>query len=681
MSIVFKEETLASIPTPASGKTALFVDDNDNRLKRKDDAGNVVDIEVAATGVTSFEARTGAVTAQAGDYIASEITNTPAGNIAATDVQAALNELDTEKLGTAHAGSGGSAHAQVTTSVDGFMIAADKTKLDGVEAGATANSSDAALLDRANHTGTQAAATVTGTAGNFARFNSSGLLENAPDYSFDDNTGGINRSVIYQPDNGGSATLDSHTFNFDPLQNSDNESVGLRQFNIGFDVNSSGFSQGRNGEAASHFSTNYTHLGTGDIGSFSYIKNSFNIGNGVDAINVAGMAYAYGFGSFNDGVNIDGPLQGYGFQPSATSGVTMDASTYVNAFYDYSNFACAVPGWTTFNSSPTLAEIQNNKNYNGINFNPNIPVFTGNAGATVIGVFGTYGTFGASGYFNAININPTVTSVPSATGVYVDMTNVNATSYKRAIDVVGDVSINGALNFTGALTIGQLNAFYGVNPVDGGGNPQTIHGLVSQMTALNGVTTANADAIGVNTVMLVELQANSINTSGPSQLGFTALAIPCVVATHTGSTLDYMSGATFAINLDGASTGGTIDKLRIARSVPIPNGITTINNSYGWYYHEPFGGVATNSWGFYNEALNDNFMRQSLKIGGVVDSTDKVTNASVAFEIEHTDRVALLSRLTSAQEGALTALDGMIHYNTDTNKFRGRAGGAWVDLH
>ena len=49
-----------------------------------------------------------------------------------------------------------------TASGDGSMSAADKTKLDGVASGATANSPDATLLDRANHTGTQAGSTITG---------------------------------------------------------------------------------------------------------------------------------------------------------------------------------------------------------------------------------------------------------------------------------------------------------------------------------------------------------------------------------------------------------------------------------------------------------------------------------------------------------------------------------------
>lgn len=48
----------------------------------------------------------------------------------------------------------------VTTTLSGLSTGADKTKLDGIAAGATANSADATLLARANHTGTQLAATI-----------------------------------------------------------------------------------------------------------------------------------------------------------------------------------------------------------------------------------------------------------------------------------------------------------------------------------------------------------------------------------------------------------------------------------------------------------------------------------------------------------------------------------------
>lgn len=51
--------------------------------------------------VSSVFSRTGAVTATAGDYTGTQVTNTPAGTIAAVTVQAALNELDTDKATTA----------------------------------------------------------------------------------------------------------------------------------------------------------------------------------------------------------------------------------------------------------------------------------------------------------------------------------------------------------------------------------------------------------------------------------------------------------------------------------------------------------------------------------------------------------------------------------------------------
>lgn len=73
---------------------------------------------IAKTGdsdaVSSVFARTGAVVAASGDYTASQITNTPAGGIAATDVQAALNELDTDKSATGHTHSYQASDATLT---------------------------------------------------------------------------------------------------------------------------------------------------------------------------------------------------------------------------------------------------------------------------------------------------------------------------------------------------------------------------------------------------------------------------------------------------------------------------------------------------------------------------------------------------------------------------------------
>ena len=112
-------------------------------------------------------------------------TTTPAISISAATTSAAgtMSATDKTKLDGISAGASvssvtGSAPISVatgtstpaisisaaTTTTAGSMSASDKTKLDGVASGATANSTDAYLLSRTNHTGTQAASTITGLA-------------------------------------------------------------------------------------------------------------------------------------------------------------------------------------------------------------------------------------------------------------------------------------------------------------------------------------------------------------------------------------------------------------------------------------------------------------------------------------------------------------------------------------
>lgn len=69
-----------------------------------------------AAGVDSFNGRTGVVVSQAGDYAAGIIANTPAGNISATNVQAAINELDAEKQATITGGASSIVTANLTAS-------------------------------------------------------------------------------------------------------------------------------------------------------------------------------------------------------------------------------------------------------------------------------------------------------------------------------------------------------------------------------------------------------------------------------------------------------------------------------------------------------------------------------------------------------------------------------------
>jgi hypothetical protein len=78
-------------------------------------------------------------------------------------VGVSVAQIRTGLLNSTHAGSRGVAHATASPGGEaGFMSGADKGKLDGIQASATANSTDAQLRDRAAHTGTQAINTVSG---------------------------------------------------------------------------------------------------------------------------------------------------------------------------------------------------------------------------------------------------------------------------------------------------------------------------------------------------------------------------------------------------------------------------------------------------------------------------------------------------------------------------------------
>jgi hypothetical protein len=120
----------------------------------------------AQSDITGLSTALAGKAATSHTHATSEVTGLDtalAGKAAAAHTHATseVTGLDTAlagKAATSHT------HADATTSASGFMPAASVTKLNGIATGATANSTDAHLLSRANHTGQQAATTITGLA-------------------------------------------------------------------------------------------------------------------------------------------------------------------------------------------------------------------------------------------------------------------------------------------------------------------------------------------------------------------------------------------------------------------------------------------------------------------------------------------------------------------------------------
>lgn len=126
---VLEYADFASLPgTGATG--VIYVTLDDNKIFRW--TGSVY-VEISASAgapVTSVFTRTGAIVAVSGDYTASQVTNVAAGTIAAVTVQAAIDELATEKV-----------------QANGAITGATKTKITYDSKGLVTAGADAASSD------------------------------------------------------------------------------------------------------------------------------------------------------------------------------------------------------------------------------------------------------------------------------------------------------------------------------------------------------------------------------------------------------------------------------------------------------------------------------------------------------------------------------------------------------
>lgn len=454
--------------------------------------------------------------------------------------------------------------------------------------------------------------------------------------------------------------------------------VAVREINANIDPNSSGFPFGTDGEAVYLDNNSINHQGTSDTGSISFTRNSFNIGNGTDPISVRGLGYIFGFGTINANATLTGPIQGYGFQPSLSASAVATTGCYINAFYDFSNVQTAIGPYVSYAAGPQIAQVKNNTNYSAVNLNAQIDSFEGNASYIGVAVSPTLDNFGTGG-FTGISVNPTITNGNYATGLYVGMQNVSATGNVQAAYFDGDVQINGDLSFSGGLSIGQLNAYYQLALQNGTGSPVSIHSLISSFTLAASASVTASDNIGVNTASLIQI--GDAASAGAGFLGIAALALPAVVAMGTGSYADLMSGAAFAVSLDPTATGGVINELDLCRSLALPNGVTSINRLVGYKMDLPFGDPGVTTWGVYVTPTVHNYLSGDLLVGGTAGSDDTVTNASVGIELKSATKSLVISRMTETERDALTAINGMIIYNTTNDRFQGYAGGTWVNFH
>jgi hypothetical protein len=292
-------------------------------------------------------------------------------------------------------------------------------------------------------------------------------------------------------------------------------------------------------------------------------------------------------------------------------------------------------------------------------------------------------TFSGTGtYFSGLSINPNISGVENAAGIDINMSNISASNSKYAINVQdgncyfgGDVQITGAFNFSGDLSVGSLQSFKSSSIISQPSNPVTINGITSQLIG-SGVIT-DCDTIGISGPILVNLDATFAGTSGGFGLGLSSFAAPNLITMAAGCSLDNLTSAAYVNLFDASNTGGTIDRVIGCRALNISQGGTqTVTRAYNFFADFFAGDVATDSWGFYDNGAKHNWMSGGLKIGGTSGSSDTVTNSSIGLELEA--KAIRLATMDTATRNALTAVQGMLIFNTTTGAMEVYDGSAWI---
>lgn len=156
MSDVLQPKVIVDLGITATGTQVAVTNTKGNGFTLPGATDTVAGAMTAAHSIKLNGIATGATVNSTDAQLRDRATHT---GTQATNTIAGLDTALAGKSDTAHV------HGVVTTTVNGFASAVDKLKLDGIAAGATANSTDAQLRDRTTHTGAQAISTVTGLQG------------------------------------------------------------------------------------------------------------------------------------------------------------------------------------------------------------------------------------------------------------------------------------------------------------------------------------------------------------------------------------------------------------------------------------------------------------------------------------------------------------------------------------
>jgi len=209
---------------------------------------------------------------------------------------------------------------------------------------------------------------------------------------------------------------------------------------------------------------------------------------------------------------------------------------------------------------------------------------------------------------------------------------IGTTSPAAALDVNGTALISGNVGI-GTTAPGyplEINKIY--NTVGG------------YQAALNTYTRYNTSGAGANDGVRI------INDAGHSSGVLVSLTGENILARNLyGGTVNYLHGLDVRVDNNNAAA--------------------VVNEGAGVYIRNNIGsGAITNYYGVYQEGPAKNYFGGNVGIG--------TTGPQAALDVASSTTGVLVPRMASDPTG----VNGMIYYNTNSNKFRGYENGVWKDL-
>jgi hypothetical protein len=295
-------------------------------------------------------------------------------------------------------------------------------------------------------------------------------------------------------------------------------------------------------------------------------------------------------------------------------------------------------------------------------------------GAATGGTLTSYIGFRVQGFQRIGGADPTVTDCD---GIHIENLqadgNVTFTNTPFGIRQSGASDINYFAGNTGV----------GVSPTTGAQLEvsQSFTGSENLVGALESAVSAGAGTVG--TVYGIKSEATILTTFTPTAIvGVNSKAEAAGSAGATsvdGFRADLVVGTGSVTGLTGlevsASLGasGSVSSYRGLHVLTPSSSGGTYSNVYGVLVEAQNSADVINPWGIYQSGSSDqNYFAGKIGIGTSVPAT------SAMVDIQSTTGALIVSRMSTAQRNALTAVDGMIIYNTSTTAFNFRENGAWV---